>query len=63
MGYIGRVAHVEDTRNAYTILVSKSKGKRQLLKARCRWTGIIKMNIKQTRWDGDDWIYQAQDRK
>jgi hypothetical protein len=63
MGYTGRVAHVEDTRNTYKILVSKSEVKRQRLKARCIWQDNIKMNIKQIIWDGEDWIYQAQDRK
>jgi len=29
---------------------------------RHRWMDNIKTDLKETGWDGDDWIYLAQDR-
>jgi hypothetical protein len=29
---------------------------------RRRWVDNIKMDLRETRWDGVDWIYMAQDR-
>jgi hypothetical protein len=38
------------------------EGKRPLGRPRCRWVDNIKMDVRQTRWDGVDWIDRAQDR-
>jgi hypothetical protein len=51
-----------ETRNAYRILVGKPEGKRPLGRPRCRWVGDIKMDLRETGWDGRDWIELAQDR-
>jgi hypothetical protein len=50
------------TRNAYRILVGKPEGKRPLGRPRCRWVGNVKMDLRETGWDGMDWIDLAQDR-
>jgi hypothetical protein len=49
-------------RNAYRILVGKPKGKRPLGRPRRRWVDNDKMDLRETGWDGMDWIELAQDR-
>jgi hypothetical protein len=49
-------------RNAYRILVGKPEGKRLLGRPRRRWVDNIKIDLRQIRWDGMDWIDLAQDR-
>jgi hypothetical protein len=48
--------------NAYRILVEKPEGKRPLGRPRRRWLDNIKMDVREIRWDGVDWIARAQDR-
>jgi hypothetical protein len=48
--------------NAYRILVGKPEGKRPLGRRRDRWVDNIKMDLREIRWDGLDWIDLAQDR-
>jgi hypothetical protein len=42
--------------NGVKILVEKPEGKRPLGRPICRWMGNIKMNLRETGWDGVDWI-------
>jgi hypothetical protein len=49
-------------RKAYMILVGKPEGKRPLLRPRCRWVDNIKIDVRETEWDGMDWIDLAKDR-
>jgi hypothetical protein len=51
-----------ETMNAYRILVGKPEGKRPLGRPRCRWVDNIKMDFREIRWDGMDWIELAQER-
>jgi hypothetical protein len=51
-----------EIRNTYRILVGKPERKRQLGRPRRRWLGNIKMDLRETVWDGMDWIDLAQDR-
>jgi hypothetical protein len=48
-------------RNAYRILVGKPGGKRPLGRRRRRCMDNIKIDIRDIRWDGMDWIDVAQD--
>jgi hypothetical protein len=48
-------------RNAYRILVGEPEGKR-LLERRCRWVNNIKIDLRETGWDGMDWMDLVQDR-
>jgi hypothetical protein len=45
-------------RNTYKILVGKPEGKRPLGRPRRRWVNDIKMDLRETGWDGMDWIDQ-----
>jgi hypothetical protein len=49
-------------RNAYKILVGRTEGKRPLERPRGRWLDNIKIDLRQIRWDGMDWIDLAQDK-
>jgi hypothetical protein len=50
-------------RNAYRILMGKPEGKRPLGRPGRRWVDNIKMDIRETGWDGMVWIDMAQDRR
>jgi hypothetical protein len=51
-----------ENRNACRVLVGKPEGKRPLERQRRRWVDNIKINLRETGWDGVDWIDLAQDR-
>jgi hypothetical protein len=50
MRYAGYVAHMEDRRDAYRVLVGKPEGKRPLGRLRCRWEDNIKMDLQEVGW-------------
>jgi hypothetical protein len=51
-----------EKRNAYRILVEKPVGKTPLGRPRHRWVDNVKIDLREIRWDGMDWIGLAQDR-
>jgi hypothetical protein len=53
---------MKETRNAYSVLVGKPKGKKPLRKPRRRWEHDIEMNVKEIGSEGVHWIRVAQDR-
>jgi hypothetical protein len=61
MRWAGKVARMEEKRNAYRILVVKPEGKRPLGRPRHRWMDNIKKDVRGIGWDGVDWIDLAQD--
>jgi hypothetical protein len=44
------------------ILVGEPEGKSPLGRPRRRWVDNIKMDLRETGWDGMNWIELAQDR-
>jgi hypothetical protein len=62
MRWAGHVAVMGEKRNVYRLLVGKTGGKRPLGRLRCRWVDNIEMDLRETGWDGMDWIILAQDR-
>jgi hypothetical protein len=46
----GHAACIEDRRGAYSVLVVKPKGERQLERPRRRWEDNIKMNLRDVGW-------------
>jgi hypothetical protein len=62
MGWAGHVACVVEMRNAYNILIGKTKGKRPLGKPKRRWKYNIRMDIREIGWEIVDWMHLAQDR-
>jgi hypothetical protein len=53
---------MREKRIAYKILVGMPERKRPLGRLRRRWKYNIKMDIRETGWDGMDWIDLAQDK-
>jgi hypothetical protein len=53
---------MEETRNAYRLLVGKPEGRRPLGRPRRRWLDNIRMDLVDVGWDDVDWIGLAQDR-
>jgi hypothetical protein len=51
-----------EKRNAYKILLGNPQGKIPLGKPRRRWVDNIKIVLRETGWDGMDWIDVALDR-
>jgi hypothetical protein len=49
-------------RGVYMVLVGRPEGKRSLGRLRCRWEDNIKMDLREVRIDGTNWILLAQDR-
>jgi hypothetical protein len=62
MTWAGHVARMGETRNAYRILLGKPAGKRPLGRPRRGWMDNIKMDLRETGWDGRDWIELSLDR-
>jgi hypothetical protein len=50
-----------ENRNAYRILMGKPEGKRPLGRPRRRWVDNIRMDHREIKWDGVNWIDRAQD--
>ena len=53
---------MEQSRNAYRVLVEKAEGKSHLRRPRCRWEDNIKMNLREVGCDPRDWIDLTEDR-
>jgi hypothetical protein len=62
MGWAGHVACTGEERSVYRVLVGRSEGKRPLGRPRRRWEDNIKMDLRETGIDGENWIQLAQDR-
>jgi hypothetical protein len=56
------VAGTGKLKNAYTILVSKSEGKRPLGRHRHRWEDNIRMDVREIECEVVDWIHLTQGR-
>ena len=53
---------MEQSRNAYRILVGKPEGKRHLGRPRRRWENNIKMELREAGCDPREWIDLVEDR-
>ena len=56
MRWAGHVARMEQSRNAYRVLVGKPEGKRPLGRPRRRWEDNIKMDLRKVGCYLGDWI-------
>jgi hypothetical protein len=55
-------ARIFENRNAYRTLVGKPEGKRPLGRPRRRWVDNVKIDLREIKWVGMDWIDLAQYR-
>ena len=62
LSWAGHVARMEQSRNAYRVLVGKREEKRPLGRLRHRWEDNIKMDLKEVGSDARNWMDLAQDR-
>jgi hypothetical protein len=62
MKWAGHVARMEEGRGVYRVLVGKSEGKRPLGTPRRRWEDNTKLDLREVKIDGADWIPLAQFR-
>ena len=53
---------MEQSRNAYRVLVGRPEGKRPSGRSRRRWEDNIKMNLRDVGCDPGEWIDLAEDR-
>ena len=60
--WAGHVARMEQSRNAYKVLVGNPEGKRPLGRPRRRWEDNIKMDLREVGCDPRDWIALAEGR-
>ena len=59
--WAGHVAHMEESRNTYRVLVGRPEGKRPLGRQRCSWEDNIEMNFMEMGCNAGDWIALADD--
>jgi hypothetical protein len=55
--------HAWEKRKVYKILVGKPEGKGSLERPMCRWEDGIKQDLRETGWEGVEWIYVTQVRE
>ena len=60
--WAGHVARMEQSRNAYRVLVGKPEGKRLLGRPRRRWEDNTKMDLREVGCDPGQCIDLAEDR-
>ena len=60
--WAGHIARMEQSRNAYRVLVGKPEGKRPLGIPRRRWEDNIKIDLREVGYDPGEWIDLAEDR-
>ena len=58
----GHVARMDQSRNAYRVLVGKPEGKRPLGRLRRRWEDNIRMDLREVGCDPGEWIDSPEDR-
>jgi hypothetical protein len=62
MRWAGHVVQVGEGRDVHRVLVGRLEGKRPLGRPRRRWEDNIKLDLREIRIDGANWIRLAQDR-
>ena len=53
---------MEESRNAYRVLLGKPEGKRPLGRPRLRWEDNTKIDLKEVGSDAWNWMNLSQDR-
>jgi hypothetical protein len=51
-----------EMRNVYSIFVGQPEGKKRLEIPRSRWEDNMRMDLRETGWEGVDWMHMGQDR-
>jgi hypothetical protein len=56
MRWTGHVVRSSKKRNAHSLLIRKSQGRRPLGRPRRRWVNNIKMDLREIGWGGVGWL-------
>jgi hypothetical protein len=56
------VVSMGQMRYSYSIFVGEPEGKRPLRRLRHSWKDHIRIDIRETGWEGTDWIHLIRDR-
>jgi hypothetical protein len=59
MRWAGHVVRMGEMRSAYSVLVGKPERKRPLGRPNHKWEDNIKMDLREIRWEGVDWMHLA----
>jgi hypothetical protein len=62
MRLAGHVECNRQMRNGYKILVRKPEKKRPFRRPRHKWEDNIRMDLRDIRWEGVDWIHMVLDK-
>jgi hypothetical protein len=62
MRWAGHLAHMGHNKNSNKLLLERREEKRPLGSSTCRQQHSIETNLKETAWEGMDWIHLAQGR-
>jgi len=62
MRWAGHVAHMEEWRGVYSVLVGRPEVKRPLGRPRHKWEDNIKLDLREIGINGVNWIQLAHDR-
>jgi hypothetical protein len=62
MRWAGHVAHMEEGKGIYRVLVGRPEDKRLLARLRRRWEDNIKIDLREIGIDVANWIQMAQNR-
>ena len=62
LAWAGHVVRMEQSRNAYRVLVGKPEGMKPSEGPRCRWENNIKMDLREVGCDPGEWIDLAEDK-
>jgi hypothetical protein len=52
-----------EMRNLYKSFIVKPEEKKPLQTPRSRWEDNIRINLREIRWEGVEWMHLAQDRE
>jgi len=56
------VAHMDEMKNSYNILIGKPESMRPLRRPNHRCEENIRKHLREIGWEGVDWTHLAQDR-
>jgi hypothetical protein len=59
MEWVKHVTQMGEMKNVYKILVGKPEKKRSLGRPRCRQEDNMRTDLRETMWEGVDWMYLA----
>jgi hypothetical protein len=60
---VGHMTRMGEERKVYKVFMGRPKGKRPPWRPKHRWENGIRMDFRETGWEGVEWVQLAQDRE